>query len=110
MSALLEVENLCIDFNLASGPMRAVDGLSFRVPAGRTVALVGESGSGKSVTAQAIMGILPKVAAITGGAIRFRDPNGDGSAVDLAQLAPNSAAFRNLRGGRVAIIFQEPMT
>ena len=110
MSALLEVENLCIDFNLASGPMRAVDGLSFRVPAGRTVALVGESGSGKSVTAQAIMGILPKVAAITGGAIRFRDPNGDGSAVDLAQLAPNSAAFRNLRGGRIAIIFQEPMT
>ncbi|MCA8929772.1 MAG: ABC transporter ATP-binding protein, partial [Alphaproteobacteria bacterium] len=90
--------------------MRAVDGLSFRVPAGRTVALVGESGSGKSVTAQAIMGILPRVAKITGGAIRFRDPAANGAVVDIAQLAPDGGAFRNLRGGRIAIIFQEPMT
>lgn len=110
MTALLEVENLCIDFRLPSGPMRAVDGLSFRVPAGGTVALVGESGSGKSVTAQAIMGILPKVASITGGAIRFRDPAANGQVIDIAQMAPNSAQFRKLRGGRIAIIFQEPMT
>ena len=110
MSQLLEVENLCIDFRLAGGTIRAVDGLSFRVPAGRTVALVGESGSGKSVTAQAIMGILPRVATIAGGAIRFCDPDGDGSVVDIAQLAPDGRALRDLRGGRIAIIFQEPMT
>ena len=99
MSQLLEVENLCIDFRLAGGTIRAVDGLSFRVPAGRTVALVGESGSGKSVTAQAIMGILPRVATIAGGAIRFCDPDGDGSVVDIAQLAPDGRALRDLRGG-----------
>jgi peptide/nickel transport system ATP-binding protein len=110
VSQLLEVENLCIDFRMAGGTVRAVDGLSFRVPPGKTVALVGESGSGKSVTAQAIMGILPKVASISGGAIRFYDPEANGKVIDIAQLAPNGSELRNLRGGRIAIIFQEPMT
>ena len=110
MSHLLEVQNLCIDFRLAGGTVRAVDGLSFRVPAGRTVALVGESGSGKSVTAQAIMGILPKVATIASGSIKFADPEADGRVIDIAQIAPNSRELRDIRGGRIAIIFQEPMT
>jgi peptide/nickel transport system ATP-binding protein len=110
VSHLLEVQNLCIDFRLAGGTVRAVDGLSFRVPAGRTVALVGESGSGKSVTAQAIMGILPKVATIASGSIKFADPEADGRVIDIAQIAPNSRELRDIRGGRIAIIFQEPMT
>ncbi len=73
---LLSIRDLTVDFTTDSGSFRAVDGLSLDVPAGRTVALVGESGSGKSVTAQAILQILPKVARITGGAIRLSDPAG----------------------------------
>ncbi len=65
---LLSIRDLRVDFSTDSGEFRAVDGLSLDVPAGRTVALVGESGSGKSVTAQAILQILPKVARISGGA------------------------------------------
>ena len=53
--------------------LEVVKGVSFRVPAGKTVALVGESGSGKSIIAQSILGILPRVAKITGGSIWFRD-------------------------------------
>ena len=86
--------------------------MSFDVPAGGTVALVGESGSGKSVIAQAVLGILPASAHITGGQILFADPvRGIGEPpLDLARLSPHSAAYRALRGGRISIIFQEPMT
>ena len=92
--------------------MRAVRGVSFDVPPGGTVALVGESGSGKSVIAQAVLGILPGSAHVTGGRILFADPERPPGAppVDLARLNPDSAAFRGLRGGRISIIFQEPMT
>ncbi|MFO1118718.1 MAG: ATP-binding cassette domain-containing protein [Rhodospirillales bacterium] len=65
--------DLCVDFTGPGGVSRAVDRLSFRVLPGAAVALVGESGSGKSVTAQAIMGILPRVARITGGEVLFTD-------------------------------------
>ncbi|MET0744800.1 MAG: ABC transporter ATP-binding protein [Microvirga sp.] len=107
---LLSIRELKVDFRTESGNFRAVDGLSFDVPKGRTVALVGESGSGKSVTAQAIMQILPKVAGISGGSISFTDPAGNGRAVDIAALEAESSAMRALRGGRIAMIFQEPMT
>ena len=74
MSAnVLEVSDLRVEFRLhGQGVLRAVDGVSFRVPHGKTVALVGESGSGKSVISQSVMGILPPVARIGGGTIRFR--------------------------------------
>src|SRR4051812_34310512 len=107
---LLSIRDLKVDFKTESGNFRAVDGLSFDVPRGRTVALVGESGSGKSVTAQAIMHILPKVAKISGGSISFTDPAGDGRSVDIAGFEAESSAMRALRGGRIAMIFQEPMT
>ena len=84
--------------------------MSFRVPHGKTVALVGESGSGKSVISQSVMGILPSVARIAGGEIRFRADPGDAEGVDIAALAPDSAAMRAIRGGRISMIFQEPMT
>jgi peptide/nickel transport system ATP-binding protein len=106
---VLTVRDLAIEVAVRGGPLRAVDGVSFRVPAGRTVALVGESGSGKSVITQAVMGILPPPGRIVGGEISFRDPE-DGRVVDLARLAPESAAFREIRGGRISIVFQEPMT
>ena len=109
---LLEVRDLRIGFALDHGTLEAVRGVSFRVPPGGTVALVGESGSGKSVVAQSIMGILPKAARITGGAILFRDPgNGpDAPPVDIAALPRDGLAMRGIRGGRISIIFQEPMT
>ncbi len=108
MTALLEIENLAVDFNTPGGPVRAVDGISFSIPHGRTVALVGESGSGKSVTAQAVMGILPRAATIRSGAIRLRREGRP--EVDIAALDPDSRQMRRLRGGAVSIIFQEPMT
>ncbi len=107
---LLEVQDLRIAFDLAEGRLEAVRGASFRIPAGRTVALVGESGSGKSVVSQAILGILPKVAKIESGSILFADPTNGGAVKDLAQIKPDSSAYRALRGGRISIIFQEPMT
>ncbi len=108
MSALLEIDNLAVDFNTPGGAIRAVDGVSFSIPHGRTVALVGESGSGKSVTAQAVMGILPRAATIRSGTIRLRQEGRP--EVDIAALHPDSRRMRRLRGGAVSIIFQEPMT
>ena len=110
MSDLLQVRDLAIDFVVPGGIHQAVQGVSFRVRAGSTVALVGESGSGKSVISQAIMGILPKVGMISGGQILLDDPQSRGPVVDLAALDPESKAYRDIRGGRISIIFQEPMT
>jgi peptide/nickel transport system ATP-binding protein len=106
---LLSVRQLTVDFNADSGDFRAVDGLTFDVPKGKTVALVGESGSGKSVTAQAILQILPRKAHLSGGSIVFNDPAG-GASVDIAELGAESDVMHALRGGRIAMIFQEPMT
>jgi peptide/nickel transport system ATP-binding protein len=112
MADLLDVVDLKVEFRLHEAVIRAVDGVSFRVPEGRTVALVGESGSGKSVVSQAIMGILPRSATITQGRILFRDPRDGAEArpIDLAALDPDGAPIRAIRGGRISIIFQEPMT
>ena len=74
------------------------------------MALVGESGSGKSVTAQAILHILPKAAHICGGSILFNDPLNPQPPIDIAALDAESETMRALRGGRIAMIFQEPMT
>jgi peptide/nickel transport system ATP-binding protein len=108
--SLLSIRQLAIDFAVESGGFRAVDGLSFDIPRGRTVALVGESGSGKSVTAQAILRILPKAARITGGSILFNDPLTSDPPIDIAAYDVDCDEVRDLRGGRIAMIFQEPMT
>ena len=108
MADLLTVKDLKVQFHVHEGIIRAVDGVSFRVPQSGTVALVGESGSGTSVVSQTIMGILPRAGRIAGGQILFRDPNG--GETDIAALEPDSPAMRAIRGGRISIIFQEPMT
>ena len=92
---LLEVKDLKVEFKLhGQGKVQAVDGVSFRVGDGASVALVGESGSGKSVTAQAILGILPSSARITGGEILFNDPSKPNAPpIDLVDLGTDSAAY-----------------
>ncbi len=110
MANVLTVKDLKVYLNVDAGTVKAVDGVSFRIPAGRTMALVGESGSGKSIVAQAIMGILPRVARIEQGEILFRDPRSPDTVVDIARLDMQGAPMQALRGGRISIIFQEPMT
>ena len=114
MRDLLRIRDLRISFDLPEGRLEAVRGVSFRVPAGKTVALVGESGSGKSVVSQAIMGILPRSARIDAGRILFHDPvlaaDRAETMIDIAGLHPDSAEMRAIRGGRISIVFQEPMT
>jgi peptide/nickel transport system ATP-binding protein len=110
LTDLLAVKDLRVDFLLDGVVIPAVRGVSFRVPHGKTVALVGESGSGKSVCAQAIMGILPKIAEISGGEILFDDSAHGGGIVDIAREPRNGPVMQKLRGGSISIIFQEPMT
>jgi len=97
---LIEAENLCVRLNTSRGPADAVRGVSFALARGETLGLIGESGCGKSVTALALMGLLPESAVIS-GSIRL-----DGQ--ELVGLA--EAAYCKLRGNRVSMIFQEPMT
>jgi peptide/nickel transport system ATP-binding protein len=110
VSELLRIENLHVHFATPSGLLHAVRGISFRMRPASTVALVGESGSGKSVVSQSILRILPRNGRITDGKILFTEPRGDGTPVDLARLPRDGAAMRAIRGGRISIIFQEPMS
>ena len=99
---LLEVENLQVGFDTEAGLLRAVDGVSFSVEAGRTLGIVGESGCGKSVTASSILRLIPSPPGrILGGSIRF-----DGT--DILQLPRNE--LPKVRGKQIAMIFQDPMT
>ncbi len=107
---VLSIEGLTVEFDTAEGKNRAVDSVSFAVPENRTVALVGESGSGKTVISQTIMGLLPESANITSGKVVLSDPTGKADPVDIAGLDRKGPQMRHLRGNRIAIIFQEPMT
>jgi peptide/nickel transport system ATP-binding protein len=102
MPSLLEIDDLKVLFHGDAGRVtRAVDGVSLALKRGRTLGVVGESGSGKSVTFLAVMGLLPKRTSEVSGRIRF-----DG--LDLLTLPDRE--LRDLRGDRLAMIFQEPMT
>jgi peptide/nickel transport system ATP-binding protein len=110
MADVLQIRDLRVYLDVDAGTVKAVDGVSFRIPEGGTVALVGESGSGKTMVAQSVMSILPRVARIESGEILFHDPKQPGSVTDIAKLDPQGPAARAIRGGRISIIFQEPMT
>lgn len=100
--ALLDVRELRTQFRTPHGPVTAVDGVSFSVDAGETVALVGESGCGKSATAQSIMGLItPPAGDVVGGEILFEGR-------DLVGMTPKQ--WRGVRGKGIAMIFQDPMT
>jgi peptide/nickel transport system ATP-binding protein len=98
---LLSIKNLTVDFITPDNQMRAVDNISFDVPMGKTVGIVGESGSGKSVTSLAVMRLLPQPPARISGEILFDGTN-------LLNLSDD--AMRKIRGDKIAMIFQEPMT
>ncbi len=105
---LLRVDDLRTYIYLDEGVVRAVDGVSFTVGRGQTVALVGESGAGKTVVAQSIMRILPDNARIAAGRILFSADSGP--PLDLARLPTDGETMRAIRGGAIGMIFQEPMT
>ncbi len=98
--SLLEVENLVVEFQTASGPFRAVNGVSLKVNEGEVLAIVGESGSGKSVSMLAAMGLLPWTAKVTADKLQF---NG----IDLLGMSPSER--RRIVGKDIAMIFQEPI-
>lgn len=98
---ILEVKDLRTSFYLPAGEVKAVDGVSFNLEKGKILGIVGESGSGKSVTAYSILQILSKPGKIIGGSVKF---NGQ-------ELIGSGEVFmRKIRGNRIAIIFQDPMT
>ena len=102
MSKLLEIKNLTTQFFTSAGTVRAVDEVSFDIEEGETVAVVGESGCGKSVTALSVMGLLPRPAGrVVGGKVLLGD-------IDLLTLPADKR--QAIRGDRISMIFQEPMT
>ena len=102
MSHILQVKDLVTSFDTDAGELTAVNGVSFGVAAGQTLAIVGESGCGKSVTSLSIMGLLAKPAGtIRSGSIQFEGQE---------LVGASQADLQNLRGNRMAMIFQEPMT
>ena len=109
---VLSVQDLRTYYYQDEGIVRAVDGASFDVFAGKTLGIVGESGCGKSVTARSILRIVERAGRIESGAIWLRRQNGSGQSqtVDLTKLEPNSEEMRSIRGDEIALIFQEPMT
>lgn len=99
---LLEVENLHVEFNTDGGIVKAVNGITYTLDEGETLAILGESGSGKSVSAQAVMGIIDSPPGfIRQGAIRFRG-------VDLVKASENDR--RKVRGQKIAIVFQDALS
>ena len=99
--AILEVQDLVVDFHTAAGVVQAVRGISFSMEQGQTLAIVGESGSGKSVTSRAIMGILTENATVRQGQVLF-----DGQ--DLLKLTQRQLC--PIRGNRIAMVFQDPLS
>jgi oligopeptide/dipeptide ABC transporter ATP-binding protein len=121
---LLEVKDLRVEFDVREGTVKAVDGFNLTIERGETVGVIGESGCGKSVTARAILAMIPKPGKITGGQILYHrrvhaarhngHANGGGSeiteVIDLTKVHPDGETIRQIRGGEIGMIFQEPMS
>ncbi|HET7616762.1 MAG TPA: ABC transporter ATP-binding protein, partial [Bacillales bacterium] len=102
LDRLLEIDGLKVSFKTYGGDVQAVRGVHFTLRRGETVAIVGESGCGKSVTAQSIMGLVPKPSGrIEGGSIRYKG-------IELTDMSDKE--MRALQGSELAMIFQDPMT
>ncbi len=107
MEPLVNVRGLVAEFKTEGGVVRALNGIDFSIPPGRTLAVLGESGCGKSVTAQCLLNLVRAPGRISAGTIHY---TGSGVPVNIAALSPTSEAMRKLRGAEIAMIFQEPMT
>jgi len=105
---VLTIKDLRVSFDTEEGDVRAVDGVSFDVRRGRIMALVGESGCGKSVTAYSILRLVQKPGRIVGGEIHFHPRTG--GSINVITLHEKSPELFDLRGGKISMIFQEPMT
>ena len=103
MSTLLEVKNLATQFNTEGGVVKAVDGISYHLDEQEIIGLVGESGCGKSVSQLSVMQLISSPGRIVGGEIIFEGQN-------LLQFEANGPEMRSIRGAKIAMIFQEPMT
>ncbi|MBV7338269.1 ABC transporter ATP-binding protein [Chloroflexi bacterium TSY] len=106
-SILLSVQNLTTQFFSQEGVLEAVDGVSFEIRRGEALGIAGESGCGKSVTAQSILRIVPKNGKIVDGEILWQQ---NGQSVDLIKLDDRGQQIRQLRGGEISMVFQEPMS
>ena len=126
---LIEVKDLRVEFDVREGTVKAVDGFNLTIRRGETVGVIGESDCGKSVTARAILAMIPKPGKVTGGQILYHRPrrsahgnghsNGHSHApggseitevVDLTKVHPDGETIRQIRGGEIGMIFQEPMS
>ena len=105
---ILSIRDLKTQFTVGKRIVKAVDGVTFNVRRGKTMGLVGESGCGKSVTAHTIMQLLPNAARVTGGEILFRPARGE--AADLLKLRRTGKRMRDIRGKKISMIFQDPMS
>jgi len=111
---LLEVKDLKTHFKMRQGLIRAVDGVTFTLYRGETLGIVGESGCGKSITARSILRLIQPPGKIVSGQILLHMKAREGTSwqeiVDIAALQPDDPKIRQIRGGEVAMVFQEPMT
>ncbi|HEY9827789.1 MAG TPA: ABC transporter ATP-binding protein [Stenomitos sp.] len=107
---VLAVNDLQVHFRAEGVQVQAVDGVSFTLNRGQTLGIVGESGSGKSVTALSVLGLVPSPGQITKGEVWFRDPAVSGTDAPINLLTLSEPAMRQYRGGRISMIFQEPMS
>ena len=109
MTPIVSIRGLVVGSKGRLGLLRPLRGIDLDLPRGQTIGLVGESGCGKSMTARAILNITPSPMRIIEGRVLF-DPGKDEPPLDLARLDPDGAPMRSVRGARIAMIFQEPMT
>jgi peptide/nickel transport system ATP-binding protein len=110
---LIEVKDLHVEFDVRAGIVKAVDGMFLDINRGQTVGVIGESGCGKSVTARAIMNMVPKPGKVPKGEIIYHrkvKDTGKEEILDLTKLNPDGNTIREIRGGEIGMIFQEPMS
>lgn len=111
---LIRIRNLKVSFPLEEGTVQALDGIDLTIKKGKVIGVVGESGCGKSITARSILRIIPPPGRIDEGEILFRTnlyaPVGEEQIIDLAAIKEDSELLRQIRGGQISMIFQEPMT
>ncbi len=112
---LVEIKDLHVQFEVRDGIIKGVDGFTLTINRGETLGVIGESGCGKSITAKAVMQMVPRPGKITGGEILYHqrdkyDPKKPTEVINITKLDPDGDQIRRIRGGEFAMIFQEPMS